>query len=108
MTIAVRAAALNPYDAKQAAGEGGADPTKLPRRLGGEAAGIFHVIVRVGIGHGGHFDQLGAAEPQHVLLFLALGVGDDDHRAIAERIADQGQADAGIAGGAFDDDAARA
>ena len=77
------------------------------RKLLGEAAGELHVIVRVGVGDGRHLDQFGAAEPQHVLLLLALRVRDDDHAAKAERVADQRKADAGIAGGAFDDHAAR-
>ena len=75
--------------------------------LFGEAAGIFDVVVVIGVRHGGHLDQLGAAQPQHVLLFLALGVGDDDHRTIAKGIADERQSDPGIAGGTLDDDAAR-
>lgn len=40
VTIAVRAAALNRWDAKQAGGAAGTDPAKLPMRLGGEAAGV--------------------------------------------------------------------
>ena len=42
------------------------------RQLLGEPAGEFHVIVGVGVGHGRHLDQLGAAQPQRVLLLLAL------------------------------------
>jgi NADPH2:quinone reductase len=40
VTIAVRAAALNRWDAKQAAGAAGTDPAKLPVRLGSEASGV--------------------------------------------------------------------
>jgi NADPH2:quinone reductase len=40
VTIAVRAAALNRWDARQAAGAAGTDPAKLPVRLGNEAAGV--------------------------------------------------------------------
>jgi NADPH2:quinone reductase len=40
VTITVRAAALNRWDAKQAAGAAGTDPAKLPVRLGSEAAGV--------------------------------------------------------------------
>ena len=76
-------------------------------QLRGEAAGDFDVVVGIGIGHGRHFDQLGAAQPQRVLLLLALGLRDHDHAAKAHGVADQRQPDAGIAGGAFDDDAAR-
>jgi NADPH2:quinone reductase len=41
VTVAVRAAALNRWDAKQAAGAAGTDPAKLPVRLGSEAAGVI-------------------------------------------------------------------
>ena len=41
VTIAVRAAALNRWDAKQAEGAAGTDPAKLPVRLGSEAAGVI-------------------------------------------------------------------
>jgi len=50
---------------------------------------------------------LRALEAQHVLLFLALSVGNDDHRAKAERIGDEREPNAGIASGAFDDRSAR-
>ena len=76
------------------------------RQLLGEPAGELHVIVGIGIGHRRHFDQLGAAQPQRVFLFLALGFRNDDHRAETHRIADQRKPDAGVAGGAFDDHAA--
>ncbi|CAN5263093.1 NADP-dependent oxidoreductase [soil metagenome] len=45
VTIAVRAAAINPFDAKIAAGALGTDAATLPRRLGSEAAGV---VVAVG------------------------------------------------------------
>jgi hypothetical protein len=77
-----------------------------PGDLLGEAAGHFYVIVRVLVGHGRHFDEFGAEQPQRVLLLLALRVGDDDDGAITQRLGDDRQADAGVAGGAFDDDAA--
>ena len=41
VVVAVRAAALNPYDAKLAMGAMGSDPAKLPLRLGSEAAGVI-------------------------------------------------------------------
>ena len=59
-----------------------------------------------GIGQGRNLDQLGAAQAQHVLLFLALRFRDDDGGAVSPRVGDQRQADARIAGGAFDDQAA--
>ena len=72
----------------------------------GEAAGKLHVIVGIGVGDGRHFDELRALQAQHVLLFLALRLGDHDDGAKAQRIGDQREADAGIARRAFDDDAA--
>lgn len=44
VTIAVRAAAINPFDAKIAAGALGTDAAKLPRRLGSEAAGVVTAV----------------------------------------------------------------
>ncbi len=80
----------------------------LGRRQGfGEAGGILHVVVGIAVRHGRHLDHLGAEQAQGVLLLLRLGVGDDDHRAQAKRIAEHRQADAGVAGGAFDDGPAR-
>ena len=69
-----------------------------------ESPRIPDVVVRVGVGRRGHFDQLGPDHPQHVFLFLRLGVGDDDHAAESERRGDHADADAGVAGRAFDDD----
>src|ERR1700730_3412484 len=62
---------------------------------------------RVAEAHRGHQPQIGAAQGQHVLLFLALRLRHDDDRAVAAGVADQRQADTGIAGGALDDDPAR-
>jgi len=78
------------------------------RNLLGEHAGVARIMHRVGIGNGGNEAKIDAAEAQHVLLFLALSLGHDDDRAIATRIADQRQADPGVTGCTFDDDAARA
>ncbi|MBN9606629.1 MAG: NADP-dependent oxidoreductase [Actinomycetales bacterium] len=64
VVVAVRAAALNPWDAKQAAGAAGTDPAKLPLRLGVEAAGV---IVAVGA------DDDGAAPLGADGLPLAVG-----------------------------------
>lgn len=44
VTLAVRAAAINPFDAKIAAGALGTDAAKLPRRLGSEAAGVIIAV----------------------------------------------------------------
>ena len=87
-------------------------PDRAVRLLGGELLGeparVAHVVVGVLVRHGRHQDQLGAAQEKHVLLLLALRLRHHDHRAVAERVADQRQADAGVAGGALDDRAARA
>ncbi len=72
----------------------------------GEAARIFHVVVGVLVGDGGHFDEFGAQLADGVLLLLALGHGDDDHGAEAHGPGHDSQADAGISGGSFDDGAA--
>ena len=77
-------------------------------QLVGEPARDVLVVVGIAVGQRRHLDQLGAGEPQHVLLFLALGVGDDDQRAIAARVGDQREADAGVAGGALDHEPAAA
>src|SRR3546814_10854803 len=76
-------------------------------QLPGEALGHVHVVVGVLVGNRRHLAQLGAGDAQEILLLLALGIGDDDDGAIAARAGDQGEADAGVAGGALDDDAAR-
>ena len=67
----------------------------------------LHVVVGVLVGLGRHLDQLGAVERQRVLLLLALRLGDDDDGLEAHRVGDQRQPDAGVAGGALDDRAAR-
>ena len=50
VTIAVRAAALNPFDTKIAAGALGTDASKLPRRLGSEASGVITAVGADAIG----------------------------------------------------------
>jgi NADPH:quinone reductase-like Zn-dependent oxidoreductase len=45
VVVAVKAAALNPFDIKMTHGAAGTDPAKLPLRLGSEAAGV---VVAVG------------------------------------------------------------
>jgi NADPH2:quinone reductase len=44
VVVAVRAAALNPFDVKTVAGAMGTDPAKLPLRLGSEAAGVVTAV----------------------------------------------------------------
>ena len=60
------------------------------------------VVVRIAEGDRRNFDQFGSAQPQGIFLFLALGLRDDDQRAIAAGIGDDGKSDAGIAGGCLD------
>ncbi len=50
VVVAVRAAALNPFDAKLASGKAGTDPTKLPLRLGSEAAGVVTAVGEDAVG----------------------------------------------------------
>lgn len=44
VTIAVRAASVNPWDLKHAGGAAGTDPAKLPVRLGNELAGVVTAV----------------------------------------------------------------
>ena len=61
------------------------------------------IIVRIGVGQRRHLDELGAAQPQHVLLFLALGLRDQNQRAIGAGAGDHRKANAGVARGRLDD-----
>src|SRR5262249_15391170 len=77
------------------------DAVALARaQLVGEPAPDMLIVIWVGIGHRRHFDQLGATEPQHVLLLLALGLRDDDDGAVSERVGNERKPDPGVAGGA--------
>jgi NADPH:quinone reductase len=66
--IEVRAAAVNPFDAKVYSGAFGSDPARLPLRLGSEAAGVVTVVGP---------DAVGPAGPiragQEVIAFRAPG-----------------------------------
>ena len=93
-------------DVVELVGPNGAVGLALVQRLG-QPRGIFDVVVGVLVGNGGHFHQLRAEQAQRVFLFLRLRFGNNDDRPVTERIADDGQADAGIAGCALDDGAAR-
>jgi len=75
VVVAVRAAALNPIDAKRAAGARGADPSKLPLRLGFEAAGVV-----TGIGSTGLLGADGRpiAEGDEVVVFRVPGAQADE------------------------------
>ena len=71
-------------------------------QLVGQAPADVLIVVGIAVGERRHFHQLGAAQAQHVLLFLALGLGNDDQGAIAAGIGDERKPDAGVAGGALD------
>ena len=75
-------------------------------QLVGEPFADMLVIVRIAVGQRRHFDQFGAAQPQHVLLFLALRLRNDDQGPVAARARHDRKADAGIAGGRFHHEAA--
>lgn len=59
VTIAVKAVALNRWDAKQAEGAAGTDPAKLPVRLGNEAAGIVTAVGEDAVGLDGRLLVVG-------------------------------------------------
>ena len=69
----------------------------------GEAPRVADVVVGILVGGGGDLDELGSGEAEHVLLLLALGLGDDDHGPEPHRGADEGESDAGVSGGPLDD-----
>ena len=75
-------------------------------QLGGEAAREMDEMVGAGEGGRIDLDQAGAVQADGLLLFLALAARHDDDDGMAERGADEGQADAGIARRAFHDRAA--
>src|SRR6185503_11999930 len=72
----------------------------------GRALGGVHVVIRVLERHRGHFADFRAGEAQRILFLLRLRVRHQDQRAIAARFADQREADARVAGRAFDDEPA--
>src|SRR5262249_49098200 len=72
-----------------------------------EVLGIADIVHGIGVGNGGNETEIGAAQPEHGLLFLTLRVGHDDDRTVASRVADEGEADASIPCCALDDDATR-
>ena len=72
----------------------------------GQPAGVMHVIPRIAVGLGRHQAQVGTDHPQKIDFFLALCFRHHDHAFVAQRVADQREADAGIPRGAFHDRAA--
>ena len=81
VVIRMRAAGVNPSDAKQIAGRFGDDPAKLPLRPGSEVAGV---IAAVGD------DAVGAAGPlevgQEVLAHRVVGAWADEVVAKADNV----------------------
>ncbi|AVM01445.1 Zn-dependent oxidoreductase [Gordonia iterans] len=63
VVVRVRAAGVNPFDAKQVRGLVGSDPAKLPLALGGEAAGVVHTAGA----------DSGVAVGDHVVVYPASG-----------------------------------
>ena len=53
------------------------------------------------------FNKFCVGEPQHIFLFLALRIGNNDKSSIAAGVGDQSEPDAGIAGSTLDDKATR-
>jgi hypothetical protein len=78
------------------------------RQLGRQPRCDLLVVVVIDIGLRRHWPHLGAERAQQFHLLVRLVVRDDDHAAVAAFGADVRQPDAGVAGGALDDRAARA
>ncbi len=76
-------------------------------QLFGQPLGDMLIVVRIGEGQRRHFDQLGAAQPQHILFFLALGLRNQDQSPVSARASDDRKTDAGIARGRLEHQAAR-
>ncbi len=70
-------------------------------KLRGQPPPDMLIVVRIGEGQHRHFDQLGTAQPQHILLFLALRIRNEDQRAISARARNDRKPNAGIARGRF-------
>src|SRR6185312_2294526 len=72
----------------------------------GDTPRNLHIVVRVLVGHCRYLDQMCAEQTQCVLLLLALRIRDNDYRTKAKRVADDREADAGVASRSLDNDAA--
>ena len=77
------------------------------RQLSRQTFGIVHIVVGVFVRCRRHLDQISPGEPQHVLLFLALRLGDHNDGFEPHRRADQGQPDPSITCRALDNRATR-
>ena len=73
------------------------------RAFFGKALRDMDVVIRVLIGSRRHLHEFRTGQDQHVFLFLALSLRDNDDGFISARIADQSQADSGIARSPFND-----
>ena len=71
-----------------------------------DALGSVNIVVGVAVGHGGDQQQLRSQHLQLANFFLAGILRHHDDALVAQGIGHQGEADAGIARGAFDDHAA--
>ena len=76
-------------------------------QFSGQSAGIFDVIIVIGIRNGRHFNQFSSGQTQHVLFFIALRFRNNNDGFIAKRIGDQRNANACISCCTFDNRAAR-
>jgi len=83
VVIDVRAAALNPIDAKRASGARGADPSKLPLRLGFEASGVVIAIGAPGLSGA---DGQPISEGDEVVAFRVPGAQADELNVPAKDI----------------------
>src|SRR5579875_433398 len=80
-------------------------PDRVAER-GGDALRDLLVLVRIAVRDRGDLVQLGAQHLEQAILLGGLIVGHHDDAAIAARAAHVSEPDAGIAGGALNDDAA--
>ena len=68
------------------------------RKLRREPSGHFLILVRVAVGNGGYFAQLGAQGLDDLIFLGGLIIRHDDHASVSPRVADVGEPDAGVAG----------
>ena len=79
--IRMRAAGVNPADAKQIAGRFGDDPAKLPLRPGSEVAGVVTAVGADAVGSGGPIEV-----GQEVVAYRVVGGWADEVIAKAENV----------------------
>jgi len=81
-------------------------PDRVAKRLS-DALRDLLILVRVAVGNRGDLVHLGAEHLEKPVLLRGLVVRHHDDAAIAARVADVREPDAGVASGALDDDSAR-